>query len=47
MGEFLQSKRRACTNARIDLVFDDPIPADKVTAKVLQDKVLEMRGDKK
>ena len=33
--------------ARIDLVFDDPIPADKVTAKVLQDRVLEMRGDKK
>jgi len=25
----------------------DPIPADQVTAKVLQDRVLELRGDKK
>lgn len=32
--------------ARIDMVLGDPIPADKVTASSLQQKVLEMRGDK-
>ncbi len=32
--------------ARIDMVLDDPIPAEQVTASSLQRKVLEMRGDK-
>jgi len=33
--------------ARIDLVLDDPIPANQVSAKGLQQRVLELRGDKK
>jgi len=32
--------------AKIDLVMDKPIPPDQVSARVLQDKVAEMRGDK-
>lgn len=32
--------------ARIDMVLDDPIPADEVSAGSLRQKILEMRGDK-
>ena len=32
--------------ARIDMVLDDPIPAEQVTSAGLRDKVLEMRGSK-